>query len=70
MDRESTKVTSTVKKVPTSGSESTCQQIKGNESLTSVHQFLSIKHHLDLFMPMLLDINIKNPGNNELGIIH
>ena len=44
------------------------QQIKGDASLPSVQQFESIKHHLDLFMPILLDTSI-NPENYELSII-
>ena len=43
-------------------------QIKGRASLPSDLQFGSIKHHLDLFMPILLDTNI-NWGNYELSII-
>ena len=35
------------------------QQIKGHVPLTSVHQFGSIKHHLDLFMLLLSNTIIK-----------
>ena len=46
--------------------EGTFEQIKGHASLPSVYQFGFIKHHLDPFMPMLLDINI-NPETIKLA---
>ena len=46
----------------------TCPQIKGHASLPSVQQFGSIKHHLDLFILILLDTNI-NQEKYENSII-
>ena len=48
--------------------EGTFPEIKKHASLISVYQFGSIKYHLDLFMPMLLDM-IYKPRNYELNII-
>ena len=41
--------------------------IKGHALLNSVHQFGSIRYRLDLFMPMLSDINIKNQETMKLA---